>query len=152
MTETDRINKRRDVRIVGYDRRLLVAQMQILAAVLLLPAMAMSHGWGAGLLCVLFFGLILAIFVQVWKLRTTGLRVTIEEVESDEAAEARPAELPAVEEKAEELPPPAEPVPAQPHWSDQAYPDPDVELGLIEESVIQANSPKPKNSYSDSDE
>lgn len=152
MTETDRIKKRRDVRIVGYEKRLLVAQMQILAAVLLLPAMAISHGWGAGLLCVLFFGLILAVFVQVWKLRATGLLVTIEEVESDEATEEPAAEVPAVEEKAEELPPPTEPAKDHPHWSDQAYPDPDVELGLIEESIVQANSQKPKNSHSDSDE
>jgi hypothetical protein len=155
MAETDPVNKRRDIRIVGYDKRLLIAQMLLLAAVLCLPAMALSHGWAAALLCVMFFGLILAVFVQVWKLRATGLCVTVEDAESEavETGEEASAEERSAEPQVEEIPQPsAEPAGAEPHWSDLAYPDPDVELGLIEESSAQADVHWSQTSYPDPDE
>lgn len=135
MTETNHLKKRREVRIVGYDRRLLIAQIQLVAAVLILPAMALAPGWGAGLLCVVFFGLLLSVFAQLWKLRGTGLCVTVEDVESDTVAEDSSAEeTPAEKESVEEPAPRAEPAAPEMHWSDMAYPDPDVELGLAEKS------------------
>ncbi|MBN1943521.1 MAG: hypothetical protein JW849_09545 [Phycisphaerae bacterium] len=141
MTET---NKRREMRIVGYDRRLLIAQMQLLAAVLLLPAMALSAGWAAALLGVLFFALILAVFLQAWNLRKTGVCVIVEDVPGD--AESGPAVEPAEEisaapeEESPEPPADAEPAEPQPHWTDTAYPDPDVELGLIESPAAQTDA------------
>jgi hypothetical protein len=104
--------------------------------VLCLPAMAVAPGWAAGLLCLLFFGLILAVFAQLWKLRATGLCVTVEDVvsETDTAEEFPEEETPAEPEVQETPEAPQEPAPPEMHWSDMAYPDPDVELGLREES------------------
>ncbi len=151
MTET---NKRREIRVVGYEKRLVVAQLQLLAAVLLLPAMAVSDGWAAGFLCVAFFLLILSVFAQIWKLRTTGVIVTIEELDS-EIVEAA-AELSA-EEAPEELPEQAPPTPEEPakpllHWSDVSYPDPDVELGLKEAPADSTAAAKAGTSAMDSRE
>lgn len=127
-------NQQREVRIVGYDRRLLTIQMQLLASVLLLPAMALSSGWGAAVLGVGFFLLIFIVFVQAMRLRKTGVRVRVEdvEIETEETNEAK-----TVPEDAEETGPEAEPAEPQTspteselHWSDTPFPDPDVELGL----------------------
>jgi hypothetical protein len=153
MAESDLIKKRREIRIVGYEKRLLIVQMLLLAAVLLLPALAVSDGWAAGLLCVVFFGLILAVFVQVWKLRATGLCVIIEEVESqpDETEEEIQTEETTPEPEMEESPP-TEPEEEKPHWSDLAYPDPDEELGLAEESTTPSPTRWSQTPHPDLDE
>ncbi|MBN1555864.1 MAG: hypothetical protein JXA11_14065 [Phycisphaerae bacterium] len=153
MTHT---NHRRDVRIVGYDKRLLFAQMQMLAAVLVLPAVALSHGWIAAVLGVLFFLLTLSVFVQLWRLRTTGLVVTLEEIPSEESAEEVQADdetpdIPLVEETPEPIPA-SEPAEPEPHWADVAYPDPDVELGLTDDLREEPEVHWSQSTYPDPDE
>lgn len=129
---TEPSTTRRNLRIVGYDGRLLIVQMQLLAAVLLLPALTLSRGWTAAVLGLLYFALLLAVFLQAWRMRTTGLKVTVEE-EQTESPSSTPtvfAAAPSAPEQPAEMS--VEPSPPQPHWTDMAYPDPDVELGLKE--------------------
>ena len=124
------INRPRKVCIIRYGNKLLSLQLHALAAGLMILAIALSTGWTTLILALAFLVLVASAILQIVRIRKTGLTVWVRDLdeEADETEES-PIEEP-LDEQIDLPEPPAEPDGKQeePHWTEVAYPDPDIEL------------------------
>ena len=132
MDQMDQIKSPRKVCIVRYGNKLLSLQLHALAAALIVLAVAMSTGWVTLILALAFLMLVASGIFQVVRIRKAGLTVWVRDLDDEEAAD-KTAESPIEEPLDEQIDhpaPPAEPGGEQeePHWTEVAYPDPDIEL------------------------
>ncbi len=131
----DENKKIREVRVVGYSRELLFLQLTMLIAIFSLLGVATFVGaWGV-LFVVCFLGLFGFSLFQALRLHRKGVTISIcdldvsedSNIEDDENPDTISEEIDTDEDdKSNENEDPLD----KPHWADNSYPDPDVELGL----------------------
>ncbi|MCK5114149.1 MAG: hypothetical protein KAR11_05230 [Phycisphaerae bacterium] len=127
--------KIREVKVVGYSRELLFFQLTILVTIFSLLGVAFSDGWWQTPFVICFLGLFGFSLFQASRLHRRGVTISIcdldepDEDSTDESDEPEDTEdVPAPDDEPDEEED-ADPL-DQPHWSNEMFPDPDVELGL----------------------
>ena len=126
--------KIREVRVVGYSRELLFLQLMILVSMFSLLGVAMSEGWWRTPFVVCFLCLLGFSLFQASRLHRKGVIISVCDLDAPEDAPVYDEYLDTTDDEidtdedidADE----GEDTLDKPHWADNSYPDPDVELGL----------------------
>ncbi len=141
----DENKKIREVKVVGYSRELLLLQLTMLITVFSLLGVAVSDGWWSTLFIACFLCLFGFSLLQALRLHRKGVTISIYDlddsgdagIDDEQPQDIIDDEINTDEEiQSDENGDPLD----KPHWTDDSYPDPDVELGLKNQLAAENGS------------